>query len=304
MRTRAYVIAGTLIVVVLVAAVAWRCSPGSPSGGESGSDSRLTEEYVALGDSFAAGPGISPTVAHEPCYRSGVNYPQLVATQLGVKKFRDVTCSGARTENIVTTPQSGKSPEKTVPVQLDAVTPDTTLVTLTIGGNDAELIGTANQCVNRQPEPDGVSCRDRLTADGVDRGAQAVDAVGPKLAAVLDAIHAKAPRARIVTTSYGLYTRDGGCASQPVWPRDATYLQDLVDRLATLTRTVAAEHHAEFVDLIGPGAGHDGCEKVDNWVNGIVPLRPQDGVVPLHPTALGEANFARLIVAQLTGASG
>ncbi len=284
-------------------AVVSGCSAESPSGDERKADNALLAEYVALGDSFAAGPGISPSAKGEPCYRSAVNYPQLVANQLGVKVFRDVTCTGARTENILTTPQTGRTAESTVPVQLDALSADTTLVTLTIGGNDTGLLTIANQCVNHQPEPDGTSCRDTLTADGIDRGAQEVDAVGPSIVAVLNAIHAKAPRARVLVTSYGLYTRDGGCASQPVWPRDATYLQDLVDRLADLTRKAATENHAEFVDFIGPAAGHDSCDPTENWVNGIVARRPQDGVVPLHPTGLGETNFARIIVEQLTRAA-
>ncbi|MGV9415025.1 SGNH/GDSL hydrolase family protein [Nocardia sp. NPDC003693] len=298
-RARAHaVVAGLVAGATLVAG----CSSEPAPAGEPAVDSALLGEYVALGDSFAAGPGISPPSMGDPCFRSAVNYPQLVAKQLGVKEFRDVTCSGARTENILTTPQTGRSPEATVPIQLDALTPDTTLVTLTIGGNDAGLLTIANQCVNNNPEPDGTSCRDRLTADGVDRGAQAIDATGPKIAAVLDAIHARSPKARVLITSYALYTRDGGCANQPVWPRDATYLQDLIDRMAALTQTLAAEHQAEFVDFIGPGAGHDGCDTLENWVNGIVARRPQDGLVPLHPTGLGEANFARIIVEQLTRA--
>ncbi|WP_067697260.1 SGNH/GDSL hydrolase family protein [Nocardia jejuensis] len=279
------------------------CSSGSPAGEEPETNSALLAEYVALGDSFAAGPGIAPASMGDPCFRAAVNYPHLVAKNLGVKTFRDVTCSGARTENILTTPQTGRTAEATVPIQLDALTADTSLVTLTIGGNDAGLLTIANQCVNQRPEPDGESCRDRLTANGIDRGAQAVDAVGPPIADVLNAIHREAPHARVLITSYGLYTRDGGCPSQPVWPRDATYLQGLVDRLAALTRTAAAENHAEFVDLIGPGAGHDGCDTADNWVNGIVARRPQDGVVPLHPTGLGETNFARIIVEQLSRAA-
>ncbi|MFE6857673.1 SGNH/GDSL hydrolase family protein [Nocardia sp. NPDC057668] len=298
-RTRAH---AALAALTVTAAIVSGCSSEPSPSDEPGVNSALLGEYVALGDSFAAGPGISPPSMGDPCFRSAVNYPQLVANELGVKTFRDVTCSGARTENILTTPQTGRSAEAKVPIQLDALTPDTTLVTLTIGGNDAGLLTIANQCVNNTPEPAGESCRDRLTADGIDRGAQAIDATGPQIAEVLDAIHAKSPKARILITSYALYTRDGGCPTQPVWPRDATYLQDLIDRMADLTRTLAAEHRAEFVDFIGPGVGHDGCEPLENWVNGIVARRPQDGLVPLHPTGLGEANFARIIVEQLKGA--
>jgi hypothetical protein len=46
----------------------------------------------------------------------------------------DVSCGNATTDNILTTPQ------KDHPPQIDAVTPDTKLVTITIGGNDVGYV--------------------------------------------------------------------------------------------------------------------------------------------------------------------
>lgn len=265
----------------------------APAADASGS---IAEEYVALGDSFAAGPLIFPQETFAPCLRSTVNYPHLVAKALGAKTFRDVTCSGATTAHVLTDRQAG------VPVQLDAVSKRTSLVTLTIGANDIGLAGLGLSCFNVLPEPMGVSCKDTQTAGGIDRGARKVDSAAPLIAATLDAIRAKAPRARILVTSYTKYIQPDGCHPiQPVWARDANYMQGLVDRLARVTERVAAEHHAEFVDLITPAAGHDGCQLTQNWANVVVPGTTL-GLVPLHPTALGERNFARLVVAHLAGA--
>jgi hypothetical protein len=50
-------------------------------------------EYVAIGDSSAAGPLI-PWQIDLACLRSSVNYPHIAAQKLGAK-LTDVTCSGA-----------------------------------------------------------------------------------------------------------------------------------------------------------------------------------------------------------------
>jgi hypothetical protein len=50
--------------------------------------------YVALGSSFAAGPGIAPVV-QKAALRSGRNYPHQVAERLSLRLV-DVTCTGQR----------------------------------------------------------------------------------------------------------------------------------------------------------------------------------------------------------------
>src|SRR5207237_9511985 len=61
--------------------------------------------YVALGDSYTAGPVI-PVLQPDPlgCLRSDHNYPHLVAPFLALPVFRDVSCSGATTDDM-TQPQ-------------------------------------------------------------------------------------------------------------------------------------------------------------------------------------------------------
>jgi lysophospholipase L1-like esterase len=295
---------------VLIAALAVPLLPAALLGGAAPAQAAsaglpLNTEYVALGDSFAAGPLILPQEQLDPCFRSSVDYAHLVAQALDAKTFRDVTCSSATTANVLDTPQPAVLPvDPAVPPQLDAVSANTTLVTLSIGANDIGLAQSALSCFNLLPQPLGTSCQATLTAGGVDRGRQLVDSVAPKIAATLDAVHAKAPHARILITSYGDYIQHDGCYPiQPVWPQDANYLQGLVDHLGEVTEAAAAAHHAEYVDFIAPGAGHDGCQLTQNWVNVVVPGTTL-GVVPLHPTALGERNFARIIVAQLAGVTG
>jgi lysophospholipase L1-like esterase len=86
---------------------------------------------VALGSSFAAGPGLPPRAPGSPrrAGRSTGNYAHRIARALDLD-LHDVTFSGATTGDILSPSAAGQ------PAQLDAVTPDTALVTITAGEND------------------------------------------------------------------------------------------------------------------------------------------------------------------------
>src|SRR5690349_14582061 len=102
------------------------------------------QHLVALGSSFAAGPGIQP-IADVGAMRSARNYPHLLAEQLGVR-LTDLTVSGATTETVLSKSQRTLRGAR-FPPQIDGVPVDADLATITIGGNDlrymAGLIGTS-----------------------------------------------------------------------------------------------------------------------------------------------------------------
>ena len=58
--------------------------------------------YVAMGSSFAAGPGVGPVTPGTPprCGRGTLNYPNLLAQKLKLDLV-DATCSGATTEHVL-----------------------------------------------------------------------------------------------------------------------------------------------------------------------------------------------------------
>jgi lysophospholipase L1-like esterase len=263
------------------------------AGTSAGPAAAAGEVYVALGDSFAAGPLI-PNQVHVGCYRSDRNYPHLLAARLGVRTLRDVTCSGADTRDFTSRQTLSFLGQNlgSAPPQFDALTADTTLVTVTIGGNDTGLIGVAQNCVNLLPFQR--TCRSRYVVDGVDTVAARIDAFAPAMGAALDQIRARSPQARIVVTGYGLYIRQNGCwPGVPVYASDANWLQGLVDRLGGVIRAQAAAHDAEYVDFRGPGAGHDACASATaKWIEGYVPVNV---AAPLHPNGRGEAAFARIL---------
>jgi len=250
--------------------------------------------YVALGDSAASGPLILPVDLSSPgCYRSTRNWPKLVAAQLGAP-VTDVTCSGADTTDMT---NSQNTDTGAVPPQFDALGADTTLITLQIGGNDAGLVGLAQSCLNLLPEwLDGTSCKDENTAGGQDVYGARVAAVGPRVAAVLDGIHQRAPSARVFVVGYTTYLPPNGCYPRvQVWARDANYIQAKIDQLNQVLATESAAHGATYVDIRTPGIGKDVCKSSSvRWVE---PFVPGNVAAPLHPNATGMAGMAAAVAA-------
>ncbi|MET9228193.1 SGNH/GDSL hydrolase family protein [Lentzea sp. NPDC003310] len=246
-----------------------------------------TLEYVALGDSAAAGPLIPNQDPALWCLRSSNNnYPQVAAKILGAQ-LTDVTCSGAKTEDF-----SGRQFGFVKP-QFDALKSTTDLVSITIGGNDVGLVQTALGCINLLPEPIGLSCRDRLTAGG-DQVAAAIKGWAPEFGQALDEVKKRAPKAKILVTGYGTYIRPGGCYPvQPIWARDADYLQASVNLLSATARAEAEKRGATYVDLAAVSVGHDTCAKPsDRYLEGLIPTTI---AAPLHPNAAGMAAFGATV---------
>ncbi|MGB2949744.1 SGNH/GDSL hydrolase family protein [Rhodococcus sp. BGS-1C] len=253
-------------------------------------------DYVALGDSAAAGPLIPDSAGTPGCLRSNSNYPHVLSGLIETASFVDVSCSSARSEHVTSVEQpTGSGP---VPLQIDALSPETDLVTITIGGNDVQLVSTARNCINFSAEPVGVSCADTLTAGGTDIVAEAIEAAAPRWGEVFAAIGERAPNAEVLVVGYGTYVQPGGCyGTQPVWARDADYLQASVDKMNDALAREAEEHGARFVDVREISIGHDGCaEPAERYLEGVIPANP---AAPLHPTAAGMAAFAQEIAASL-----
>ncbi|HKA93694.1 MAG TPA: SGNH/GDSL hydrolase family protein [Acidimicrobiia bacterium] len=252
--------------------------------------------YVALGDSYTAGP-IIPLQETDPlgCLRSDHNYPHLVAAALGVAEFRDPSCSGAETDDM-TAPQ-GVTPGPNPP-QLDSLDAGTDLVTLGIGGNDIGFTEIAESCAS--PTPTGHPCQDRYVVDGRDELAERIEATAPKVAAVLDGIRERAPAARIFVVAYlAILPESGpGCWPQmPMTPEDVPYLRNVEKKLNAMLAHVAAAKGAEFVDAYAASVGHDACQlPAFRWVEPAIPASP---AAPVHPNLFGMQGYAAAVLAQI-----
>jgi len=281
---------GRIVAVPLAAALLGLLVPGTVEA------RTPPQSYVALGDSYTAGP-IIPVQQPDPlgCLRSDHNYPHLVAAALGVSEFRDASCSGAETDDM-TNPQ-GVSPGPNPP-QFDRLDADTQLVTLGIGGNDIGFSEIVENCSSLVPT--GHPCQDHYVVNGHDELAERIEMTAPKVAAVLDGIHQRSPEARIYVVAYlAILPESGpGCWPQlPMTPDDVPYLRGIEKKLNAMLAAQAEANGAKFVDAYTASIGHDACQlPVTRWVEPAVPTTP---AAPVHPNLFGMQGYADAVVARI-----
>ncbi len=258
-----------------------------------------TARYVALGDSYTAGPLIlTPRGDPIDCGRSDHNYPMLVANALRPQAFRDVSCGSAQTRDM-TGPQTGLPLGGTNAPQFDALDDTVDLVTVGIGGNDMGFAGIVSMCTALAVQSLGMGrpCTDHYTTAGVNTVVQRVnEVVGPRLTAVLDGIHLRSPRARVVVVGDPDPVPDlPGCFPVvPFAPGDLPFLHELAEALHTMKQARAADAGADYVELLSGSAGHDICQRPGTkWYEGIVPTAP---AYPVHPNVLGMEFAARQVL--------
>ncbi|MFE3753392.1 SGNH/GDSL hydrolase family protein [Nocardia tengchongensis] len=259
-------------------------------------------KYVALGDSYAAGVGIS-NILDKPCSRSDRNYAHLFAAQRGYA-LTDVTCGGATIDTVTSS-------------QLPAVTADTTLVTLGVGGNDIGFGQMVKDCVLAGTLGTGsgtgslatgsasgsagavaevvAGCKNKYGAEMPGR----LSMTAAKLAQLLAAIRTQAPQARIVLVGYPKILPDNAslCAGrQPVLAGDVDWIREsVVGGLNMMLRSQPGTTYFSTYELYD---GHDVCEAVpDRWVNG-TSVDNGEGA-QFHPNQYGHAATAQKMVATL-----
>ena len=198
--------------------------------------------YTALGDSYAAGPLIPNPLLPLGCLKSSNNYAHLAAPGIGLE-LRDATCSGAETEDM-TNPQNVE-PDGPNPPQFNSLDASTTVVSVTIGGNDIGFSEVAQSCITVNPFSH--PCLDKYNPGGVDQLKARIEATAPKVAAVLQGIKARSPAARIYVVNYpAIFPETGfGCWPQmPIGFTDVPYLRSTQKRLNDMLATQAAAHGA------------------------------------------------------------
>lgn len=278
-RARATAAIGCALLLAAATANAAAASPGT---------------YVSLGDSYVSGPLI-PSQVNLGCLRSNHNYPSLVAAARGISAFADASCGGATTADMTQSQADG--PVIVNGPQLNAVTSADSLVTLGIGGNDIGFVDIIATCAAESlTSPFGSPCTAHYTSGGTDRLAAEIDATAPKVAAVLQAVHQRAPHAKVVVVGYPdiLPEYNDGCwPLEPIAYGDVSYLRATEKRLNSMLAEAAAANSAQYVDTYTPTIGHDVCQAPGTkWIEGLVPTAP---AAPFHPNAQGEAAMARAV---------
>lgn len=280
MRSRA-----TAAAVFALVALALLCAAATAATGR----------YVALGDSYTAGPLI-PNQSLSPlgCLRSDHNYPHLVQPGLTTATFTDISCSGATTDDMFAAQSTSAG---TNPPQLDALTADTRVVTLGIGGNDIGFTSIIENCVRVNPfDP----CKDDYVHGSTDDISVRIAATAPKVDATIAAIHARSPSAKVHVVGYPVILPASGYGcwpTVPITPTDVPYLRSKEIELNAMLAARAAAGGAFYVDTYTSSVGHDVCKGTGTkWVEGLIPTSP---AAPVHPNALGMQNSARATLARI-----
>ncbi len=303
MRRTAHALAATLAGIVAVATVALTAGPAAAKASPPtvSGHSVKTSPYVALGDSYSSAAGVAPFVPGSPvgCSRSQLNYAHDIAAQTHPASFTDVTCSGAKTSDFFS-PQAVTPPDPRVGPQLDAVSKDARLVTMTIGGNDENVfVNSFFGCAAlTATNPTGNPCQQKY---GTTFDDEILTQTYPHLVAALTAVHRKAPVATVAILGYPQILPARwvpGCAGvMPIAVGDVPWLHHQQDVLNGVVREAAQHTGARFIDMTASSTGHDACQPVgQRWIE---PAVGPINAYPVHPNTTGEAAMADQTLLQL-----
>jgi lysophospholipase L1-like esterase len=195
----------------------------------------------------------------------------------------------------MTNPQN-VDPDGPNPPQFNSLDAETTVVSLTIGGNDIGFSDSRPRL--RHAQPFSTPCKDKYNSGGKDQIAERIAATAPKVDAVLDGI------AELLAVGRGLRRQlradlpetGFGCWPQmPIGFGDVPYLRAKQKELNAMLATQAAGNGATLVDWYKAGIGHDACKgSSTRWVEPVVPSNP---AAPIHPNKAGMQGAANALVA-------
>lgn len=240
--------------------------------------------YVAMGSSFAAGPklGNPKPGAPERCARDQRNYATLLAQRLGLDLV-DASCSGATTAHIL-------GPWDELPAQLDALTPDTRLVTVTIGGNDINFVRNLYMAAC-DPATAPKACPP-ISLPSEDEWSK----LGASLREIARQVRIRAPKSRLVFVDYvSLIPERTLCAAVPMPAANAAIMRQMAARLAEVTATAARESGGDLLAAGELSRAHTPCDP-EPWSVGAAGTAAG---APWHPNTRGMAAIAETLAARL-----
>ncbi|MEV7599580.1 SGNH/GDSL hydrolase family protein [Kitasatospora sp. NPDC089797] len=222
--------------------------------------------YVALGDSYSAGVGAGSYLSDSgSCKRSTNAYAYLWKNANKPSSFSFVACSGARTGDVLNS-------------QVSALSSGTTLVSLSIGGNDAGFADTMKTCVLG-------SDSDCLNAVNTAKN-YATNTLPGQLDRVYSAIRAKAPKAHVVVMGYPHLYQIGGDCLFGIGDTKRAAINGAADALDGVIAKRVANAGFTFGDVRSAFSGHEICGSQDTWLHSTtLPIDES-----YHPNSSGQAS--------------
>jgi lysophospholipase L1-like esterase len=219
--------------------------------------------YSALGDSYSSGVGAGSYGSSGACKRSANAYPQLWANAHAGTQFQFLACSGARTSDVLT--------------QAASIPSSATMVTVSVGGNDAGFTDVITTCTLNSDQ----TCLDRVNT--------AKTYVNGTLPALLDNVYstikAKAPNARLIVLGYPRFYAVPGSCSVGLSDTKRTAIDSGSDTIDTVLASRASAAGATFVDVRSNFTGHNICSTGTAYLHSLT--YPVDE--SYHPTVAGQA---------------
>ncbi|KAI0175745.1 SGNH hydrolase [Hypoxylon sp. FL1284] len=254
-----------------------------------------------LGSSFASGPTLAPVI-DKAAGRSGANYAHLLAEKLGAGVLlTDLSVSGATLPNLTTDPQDANG--IVFAPQVDGVPADADVVLVLGGGNDIGYIGGIIADALNSSWLGALALRFAGTAGAPLATADLdVGALADLYGSVLDAVHAQAPRARVLVVEYvavlGPDTRPGG-GDVPFGADRIAHHLAVRDRLLAATSRAVSDRApwCSLVSVDAPSRAH-AVGSSDPWVSGFSwKLYNAGGVY--HPRTEGMRAVADIVYARM-----
>jgi len=215
--------------------------------------------YVALGDSYSSGVGAGGATGS--CAQSPHAYPELWAAANPVASFKFAACSGARTADVINN-------------QLSSLSASTTLVSITIGGNDVGFSSIMQTCVLDSTS----ACESAVAA----AEKIASTTLPGQLNTVLTGIRAQAPNAKVVVLDYPDFYDLGAWFCIGLSSADHQALDAGVDILDGVIKKAALANGDAFADVRSAFSGHELCDW-GAWLHSVTwPIGNS-----YHPTAAG-----------------
>ncbi|AHI01132.1 SGNH/GDSL hydrolase family protein [Kutzneria viridogrisea] len=244
------------------------------TGGALASAAPLAVNYAALGDSYAAGVGTAGSYDNS-CDRNAKSYPSLWASAHSVSNFTFVACSGAKTSDVINN-------------QVGSLSSANTVVTVTIGGNDAGFTSVMGSCIL------GGDSGCRTAVDN------ATNFVNNSLPGLLDntyrAIRSHAPNATVYVLGYPRFYQLGGSCSVGLSDTSRGLINGGADSLDSVISAAAGRAGFRFVDVRSNFTSHGICSS-SWWINSVSwPV-----VNSYHPNASGYASGYLPALSSATG---
>ncbi|KAF2101649.1 SGNH hydrolase [Rhizodiscina lignyota] len=263
---------------------------------------------ASLGSSFAAGPCIKPQLPPKAAGRSAANYAQLLASKLDAR-LTDLSVSGATLLNLLDEPQVATgwiNGGHTFAPQVQDLPSDVDIVLVLGGGNDIGYISGMGMDIVKNSWPIRMvdTVRQFVFGASTPKPALSFDDLVARYGKVLDAIHAKSPKAKIVVVEYLTLLGDD------VKPRvDVTFDAERVEHhkevaamLQRATEKAASERNGwcERVPVAENSLLH-GLGSEEPWTEGLSLGILIRGDAPLHPNAKGMVAVANMLYEKLQG---